>query len=294
MTISNFSACLPITLAFEGGFTADKRDPGNWTGGAVGKGVVKGTKYGISAAAFPNLDIRNLTLADVGPIYKAKYWDAVGGDRLPAGFDLATWDYAVNSGPSRALRDAQTVIGAPPDGKLGPVTIAKAAAAGVKEIQKLCARRLGYMQGLKIWNTYKKGWSARVAKIEAKAVAMFLASSGSTAAETRKALAAESQTAGQKAVKNANQALTTGTGGTVITGASTGHVSWLAIVGGLAAVSIILVLIFAAYRKNKERADAYREAAAGVADVTPPAGSVPASSSENVATAGEASRPAAG
>ncbi|MBX5020447.1 glycosyl hydrolase 108 family protein [Rhizobium lentis] len=278
MTLKNFRACLPITLAFEGGFSIDRKDPGNWTGGAVGKGTLKGTKYGISAAAFPNLDIRNLTLDDVGPIYKTKYWDAVGGDHLPAGFDLVTWDYGVNSGPARALRDAQAVTGAPVDGKLGPTTIAKAAKAGVNEIQALCRRRLGYMQGLKIWQTYKRGWSARVATIEAKAVAMFLASSGSTAAETRKALAAEYEAAGQKAIKNANQALTAGTGGTVVTGASTGHVSWLAIVCGLAAVSLILALAFAAFRKNKARADAYREAAAEVEEVNPEAGLSPVSS----------------
>jgi len=288
MTLKSFPACLAITLASEGGFSIEKSDPGNWTGGAVGKGTLKGTKYGISAAAFPNLDIRNLTLDDVGPIYKTKYWDAVGGDHLPAGFDLVTWDYGVNSGPARALRDAQAVTGAPVDGKLGPTTIAKAARAGVKEIQGLCRRRLGYMQGLKIWQTYKRGWSARVAKIEAKGVAMFLASSASTAAERRKALSAESEAAGQKAARNAKQALTAGTGGTVVTGASTGHVSWLAIVCGLSAVSLILALAFAAYRKNKARADAYREAAAGVADAMPPAKHAPASSSENAATVDEA------
>ncbi|OHV24966.1 hypothetical protein BBJ66_22775 [Rhizobium sp. RSm-3] len=269
MTLKNFPACLAITLASEGGLSMDRADPGNWTGGAVGKGTLKGTKYGISAAAFPNLDIRNLTLGDVEPIYKAKYWDAVAGDKLPAGFDLTAWDYAVNSGAGRALRDAQAVVGAPVDGRLGPVTIAKAAKAGVKEIQALCARRLGYMQSLKIWKTYKKGWSARVAKIEAKAVAMFLASSGSTAAETRKALAIESEAAGKKAVQNTTAAATVGTGGTA--GAAAGTVSWLAFGVGLAAVAVIVLVIFAAYRKNKARADAYREAAAEVEEVNPAA-----------------------
>ncbi|MBY3038961.1 glycoside hydrolase family 108 protein [Rhizobium laguerreae] len=276
MTLRSFPACLAITFAYEGGLSMDRADPGNWTGGAVGKGTLKGTKYGVSAAAFPNLDIRNLTLKDVEPIYKAKYWDKVGGDELPAGFDLAVWDYGVNSGPARALRDAQAVTGAPVDGKLGPTTIAKAAKAGVREIQALCRRRLGYMQSLKIWKTYKKGWSARVANVEAKAVAMFLAGSGSSAAETRKVLLNESQTAGDKATKNTTQALTTGTGGSAI--ASAGFSSWPAFLIGMAAVAAVVALIFAAYRKNKARADAYREAAADLEDINPAAGPAPLSS----------------
>ncbi|MGZ2448263.1 lysozyme family protein [Rhizobium ruizarguesonis] len=276
MTLKSFPACLAITLAYEGGLSMDRADPGNWTGGAVSKGTLKGTKYGVSAAAFPNLDIRNLMLTDVEPIYKAKYWDVVGGDDLPAGFDLAVWDYGVNSGPVRALRDAQAVTGAPVDGKLGPTTIAKAAKAGVKEIQALCRRRLGYMQSLKIWKTYKNGWSARVAKVEAKAVSMFLASSGASTADARKALLAESQAAGDKAVKNTTQALTTGTGGTTV--AAAGFTSWPAFLIGMAAVAVVVVLIFAAYRKNKARADAYREAAAQVEDISPVADRGPASS----------------
>jgi lysozyme family protein len=262
MTQANYPACLAFTLESEGGLSLEKTDPGNWTGGKIGKGELKGTKYGISAAAFPNLDIRNLTLDDVKPIYKRKYWDAVGGDSLPAGFDLVTWDYGVNSGPARALRDAQAVVGAAVDGKLGPATLAKAATAGVKEIQALCARRLGFMQGLKVWSTYKKGWSARVAKVEAKGVAMFLAAAGATTDEAWKMLARESQKASDKATKNVTQAATTGTGGTAVV--SAGLTSWTAFAIGLVAVAVVTALIFAAYRENKDRADAYREAAAAV------------------------------
>jgi lysozyme family protein len=53
--------CLPYIFAGEGGYTKNAKDPGNWTGGKVGKGILKGTKYGIAAASFPNLDIANLT-----------------------------------------------------------------------------------------------------------------------------------------------------------------------------------------------------------------------------------------
>ena len=53
----NFDAAFARLLGNEGGFDDDARDRGNWTGGRIGVGELKGTKYGVSAAAFPDLDI---------------------------------------------------------------------------------------------------------------------------------------------------------------------------------------------------------------------------------------------
>ncbi len=69
----DFQHCLALLFQHEGRFSRDPADPGNWTAGKVGLGVLKGTKFGISAGAYPHLDIENLTLADVGPIYKSFY-----------------------------------------------------------------------------------------------------------------------------------------------------------------------------------------------------------------------------
>ena len=59
--MDNFARCFAFTLAAEGPFTKLASDPGNWTGGAVGHGALHGTKYGISAAAYPGLDIENIS-----------------------------------------------------------------------------------------------------------------------------------------------------------------------------------------------------------------------------------------
>lgn len=99
----NFKPALKFTLRYEGVLSMVRSDPGNWTGGKVGKGVLKGTKYGIAAHAHPNLDIKNLTVDQAGEIYRAKYWVVAECDRLAAGVDGATFDYAVNSGPGAAL-----------------------------------------------------------------------------------------------------------------------------------------------------------------------------------------------
>lgn len=269
MAKQNFEACLAFTLAAEGGLSKDRKDPGNWTGGKVGLGEFKGTKHGISAAAFPTLDIANLTVKDVAPIYRTRYWDAVRGDELPPGFDLAIWDYGVNSGPARAIREAQAVIDAPVDGKAGPVTLRKAYSAGVKEIQALCARRLSFMRGLKIWSINKNGWTARVAKVEAKGVAMYLAATGS-ASSARKALAEESQKAAHSAEKNGNQAALVGTVGTV--SVSTGISSWTGFCLDMLVVLAAMSVIFAIYRKNRQRAEAYRAEVTALSDVAPDRG----------------------
>ena len=56
-----FAAAFAVVLGHEGGYTADPTDPGNWTGGAPGRGECRGTNWGISAASYPDLPIRALT-----------------------------------------------------------------------------------------------------------------------------------------------------------------------------------------------------------------------------------------
>jgi lysozyme family protein len=264
--LNNFPACWRITSVYEGGYTANKADPGNWTGGKVGVGELRGTNMGISAAAFPNLDIKNLTAAQAMTIYQRKYWDAVRGDDLPAGLDLATWDYGVNSGPARAARDLQAVIGVGVDGKIGNGTIAKAKAVnGVKAIQGLCAKRLGFLRNLAIWNTFKGGWSARVANVEAKAVAMYLAASPYSTPETVKAaLAKEATDARGKAVNTQSAAATAATSAIPVTAVAvqSSHVWYWA----AAAVAAVLVggAILIERHKHAARSAAYAEAAANV------------------------------
>ncbi|MFS8147968.1 glycoside hydrolase family 108 protein [Rhizobium sp. BR 249] len=259
MAKGNMSACLPITLAYEGGFTADRRDPGNWTGGAVGKGTLKGTKYGIAAASYPNLDISRLTLADVTPIYQRNYWRPLGAEALPAGLDLVTFDFGVNSGTARAAKTLQAVVGADVDGVIGAETLKKAAVSDVKKaIQSLCARRLGFLRGLTTWATFRGGWSKRVADVEARGVAMWLAASAH--ADPKAVLleeAGKADAAAKKQRRSAGGSTVLATGGVGSNAALGGEVNWLLIVGVVAVVVIAGLLVMKA-RQNRERAAAYQ------------------------------------
>ncbi|MFC0406768.1 hypothetical protein [Roseomonas elaeocarpi] len=47
----------------ERGLSMVSTDPGNWTGGQVGKGKLKGTKYGIAAASYPARTSKTLPMS---------------------------------------------------------------------------------------------------------------------------------------------------------------------------------------------------------------------------------------
>jgi lysozyme family protein len=82
---------LPWILKAEGGYVHDPADPGGET------------NFGISKRSYPALDIKNLTAAQAGEIYRTDYWQAGGCDGLPAGLALIHFDSCVNCGVHRSL-----------------------------------------------------------------------------------------------------------------------------------------------------------------------------------------------
>lgn len=151
-------------IGHEGGYTIDRRDPGNWTGGKVGVGELKGTKYGIAANTYPNLDIKNLSLAQAKEIYKKDWWDKLGGNGLHSAITFQLWDFAINAGKKRAIQELQQAVGVTADGIIGPKTMEAVNAHDLNDvILTLTAERLRFYTSLKTWPTYGKGWTNRVA-----------------------------------------------------------------------------------------------------------------------------------
>src|ERR1700733_16121152 len=142
--MSNFDRMFDIVAGHEGDFTADPADSGNWTGGAVGAGTCRGTRFGISAAAYPDLDIAALSLDAAKALYQRDYWQRIAGDLLPAALALLVFDAAINNGTNRALRWLQQVAQVPQDGVIGPRTFDAIghAAARPGGITDLCAEFL--------------------------------------------------------------------------------------------------------------------------------------------------------
>jgi hypothetical protein len=106
MTAANFDRALTLVLQSEGGYADDPRDPG----GATNRGITRATLARWRGRPVSKAELRALGRAEAAAIYRALYWDALRGDDLPAGLDIALFDYGVNSGPARAARTLQAVL----------------------------------------------------------------------------------------------------------------------------------------------------------------------------------------
>lgn len=240
MARENFPVCLPIILKHEGGWADHPKDPG----GATMKGITLTTfrRYKPNAG---KTALRNISDEDVARIYRDGYWDTVGAEALHHGVDLAVFDVSVNSGPGRAKK----------------LLAANATKQGDALIKAICASRMAFLRGLKHWSTFGKGWSRRVADIEARGVAMYL-SSVATRGGVKLALVDNSEKA---AVKSKTEAKAVA--GTTVAGA--GGASGLTLEGfetwqivAMIAVTVLGV-IWLAHRSahNKDRAAAYDQVA---------------------------------
>jgi len=165
----NYQEALDRLLEHEGGYSNDVGDPGG------------PTKYGITIHDVrmyinPNAtarDVRNLTLDQAKEIYRTKYWAKVKGNQLPSGVDYVVFDYGINSGTVRAARVLQRIVGVEQDGKIGPITLAATANKNPAElINAISDERLHFLQGLKTWKLFGKGWGRRVREVRAAALAM--------------------------------------------------------------------------------------------------------------------------
>jgi lysozyme family protein len=169
MAITNFDRCLALVLAHEGGFVNHPQDPG----GATNLGVTKAVWQEWRGRPVTTAEMRRLKPIDVEPLYRRRFWDRVRGDDLPLGVDYCVFDAAVNSGPGRAAKWLQEVLGVPQDGAVGLVTLGAARDFPKAElIRRYCQERLELLQGLRTFSVFGRGWSARVREVEAVATQM--------------------------------------------------------------------------------------------------------------------------
>lgn len=134
---------IAFLLAEEGGFQDHEADNGNWTGGKRGVGELKGTNFGISAASFPNLDIRAITVETAKAIYRQHYWFPSGAATLPWPLCLLVFDTAVLHGVGTSTQWAQESGSA----------------------AEYLAKRLGSYTRMSNWNIFGAGWTNRVARL---------------------------------------------------------------------------------------------------------------------------------
>ena len=86
--MTNFQTAIKFVLQWEGGYANDSVDPGGET------------NYGISKRSYPDLDIKNLSIADAIEIYKRDYWDLHNLDSEESPMCIALLDAYVQHGAS--------------------------------------------------------------------------------------------------------------------------------------------------------------------------------------------------
>ncbi len=172
--MASFDAFFPTLLKYEGGFVDDPDDPG----GTTNKGITMATfqrcaqKYlGID----PTLEnLKALSDAQAGKIYKPLYWDRIHGDEIKLQ-ELASivFDFQVNAGDSasKLLQHVLNELGAQPpldvDGEIGPGTMAALNLADQKAVYRHYKQgRIDYYQDLvakrPALGKFLRGWLNRV------------------------------------------------------------------------------------------------------------------------------------
>jgi len=161
----NFDKCLEMLLHHEGGYVWHEEDPGGETNLGVTKKVYQdwgGTK-----------DMIDLTVEDVAPIYKKNYWDRCKCDELSSGLDWVVFDWAVNSGTSRASKAVQKVCGATTDGIIGNQTLSLIEKQDPKYmIEEVSVIRQSFYESLRTFKTFGRGWTRRNKETTEKALSM--------------------------------------------------------------------------------------------------------------------------
>lgn len=148
----------------EGLFQDDPNDRGNWTSGRVGEGELKGTKFGLAAMTYPDLDIRNLTKAEAKEIYYRDWWQKLGMARFRSAMQYQMFDAAINHGMHNATKMLQRAAGTVDDGIIGPFTWAAVRSLDINDLLlRFLAQRLNFMTQISTWEHYGKGWARRIA-----------------------------------------------------------------------------------------------------------------------------------
>ena len=112
-----FDEIIDNVLESEGGYVNDKNDAGGET------------NLGISKRAYPDLDIKNLTIKQAKQLYYEDYWTPSKADQLPTQLREIYFDMVVNfgrRGAAKVLQQAcngKNIFDIDVDGRIGPATL---------------------------------------------------------------------------------------------------------------------------------------------------------------------------
>jgi lysozyme family protein len=255
---TNFNKCCAITLDYEGGNDDDPRDPGGRTSRGITQREWNTYVRAHSTSGLP-ADVWKAPQAAVVDIYRTQYWNLVAGDQWPKGIDLCVYDAGVNSGLGKSLVWSRAALAQGTGTFVSLAAAASAARDKVAIIHRFQARRLAFLEALRTWAYFGKGWGRRVAGIEALAVKMSLEDQGRPPEVVATELSKKGQTA-------ANASKTAGGGAVAAPSAAATHASTHAhnvdwTTWAVDATILIVTIAVVAYLLHKWYANQVRAAA---------------------------------
>lgn len=161
---SDFDTVFSRLIPIEGGYAnRGAADPGGETRWGITIAVAR--EYGYTG------EMSELPLEVAKDIYRRKYWNYINGDALPLCIAEFLFDYAVNSGEHRAAVALQHAVGALPDGKVGPKTIALVATHSPRHILRLVfTDRAKVFAHSPVLDENENGWFSRLFDVTVRAV----------------------------------------------------------------------------------------------------------------------------
>lgn len=162
MNLGDFDRAVSFVLQHEGGLSHHPAD----RGGATNWGITQAT----CERFYPGKRVEELQIGEAREIYRELFWGPIQGEKLPAQIALALLDFAVHSGPGKALRTLQEAVGATADGIVGPKTLDRVFARHPAYVAvELCRRRVDLLVDLCRRDTgqlvFLKGWLRRVIEL---------------------------------------------------------------------------------------------------------------------------------
>lgn len=132
-----FDKAFQHVLDVEGGYVADD----------AGKGE---TNMGVNTTANPDVDIKNLTKPEARNIYKKRYWDAIGAEKMPPALAMVAFDGAVNQGVGKTKELLKKSGG-------DPMTLLKLREQHYANLIRMNPKKFA---------KYGNGWMGRLKKLE--------------------------------------------------------------------------------------------------------------------------------
>lgn len=159
-----YQESMAAVYRWEGGYSNDAGDDGGPTDWGITIDDARHWWKPDATAA----DVRAMPQSVAADIYAKRYAAPLHYNDLPAGVDLATLDYGINSGIHRAAAVLQGIVGTHADGIIGPLTLAACDKLDpAKVVNAIYDQRLAFLHRARnkakvsLWNLFGTDWQRR-------------------------------------------------------------------------------------------------------------------------------------